>query len=187
MTISLNVTPERLKRLEDCANEMRVPDAGLHKHNYTPALIYFISLIKPKSMIEIGCYKGVSTEIFCILCDKVTVVDPFLYPEQEDFLTRMEPYKDKLTVIKGYSPDALKDIPDDSFDMCYIDGNHNFQAVLDDIKECRRVVKLGGILAGHDYEVIPQVTAAVILSMYGGEPEIKLTDSTWVTCNARRV
>ena len=179
------VTTKELERLNLVANELRVPEAGLHKHNYISTLVYFLSLLRPKSIIEIGCYRGISTEVFCILADKVTVVDPFIFPDaKEEFHKRMEPYKDKLTIIEGYSPDALKELPDGSFDMCYIDGDHNFQAVLKDIEACRRVVRFGGLLSGHDYEVVPQVTAAVIVGMRGREPEILLNDSTWVTCNA---
>ena len=181
----LQVTPEQLKQLQGVANEARVPAAGNHQHNYIPCLIYFLSLIKPKSIIEIGCYRGISTEAFLIFADHVTVIDPFLDPTiKEEFLKRVEPYKHKLTIIEGYSPKDLKDIPDGSFDMCYIDGDHNFPAVLDDIHECKRLVKHGGILAGHDYDVVAQVNAAVILALNGFEPEIFLGDSTWVTCNA---
>jgi predicted O-methyltransferase YrrM len=185
MSNYLNLTETELNRLASVCSELRVIEAGNHKHNFINGLLYFTSLVKPKSVIEIGCYKGTSTEMFCLLVDKVTVVDPFLYPEaKEEFYRRMEPYMHKLTIIEGYSPEALKDIPDGSFDMCYIDGNHDFEAVLKDIDECKRVVKHAGVLAGHDYEVVPQVTAAVILGLHGLEPEIVLNDSTWVTCNA---
>ncbi len=183
--LTLTVTPEQLTRLQVLSQEPRVPDAGTHVHNYIAPLIYFLSLVKPKSILEIGSFSGVSTEAFCLMCDSVTVVDPFLYPEAEErFNERLKPYVDKLTVIKGYSPVALKDIPDGSFDMCYVDGDHNLEAVMADITECRRLVRPGGILAGHDWNVVPQVNAAVILSLRGMNPLITIDDSTWVSCNS---
>ena len=184
MMIPLKVSSEELKRLCFVCGEQRVPEAGMHKHNYIWPLVYFLSMVKPKNVLEIGSYRGVSTEVLCLLCDKVTVVDPFLDPKiKEEFSLRMKPYLHKLTIIEGLSPSALKDIPTGTFDMCYIDGDHNLQSVLDDIKECSRVVERGGIISGHDYEVVSQVTAGVILGLQGMEPAIVLNDSTWITCN----
>ena len=46
---------------------------------------------------------------------------------------------------------ALEEIPDGSLDFVYIDGLHEFDAVITDIIGWIPKVKKGGIVAGHDY------------------------------------
>lgn len=62
---------------------------------------------------------------------------------------RLKPYNAKL--IRKFSMDAVKDFKDGSLDFVYIDGNHNFDYVMQDIIEWSKKVKKGGIIAGHDY------------------------------------
>jgi predicted O-methyltransferase YrrM len=41
-----------------------------------------------------------------------------------------------------------------SIDMVFIDGDHTGKAVLDDIQVALKVLKPGGLLCGHDYDVV---------------------------------
>ena len=67
------------------------------------------------------------------------------------------------TIIRKTSMDALEDVPDESLDFVYIDGNHEFDYVMTDIIFWTKKVKWGGVVAGHDYHafrrggVIPAV------------------------------
>ena len=45
-------------------------------------------------------------------------------------------------------------IPDDSCDFIYVDGDHSYAGCLADIKAYWPKVKVGGIMAGHDYDDI---------------------------------
>jgi hypothetical protein len=54
-------------------------------------------------------------------------------------------------VIQDFSLDVAKRTPDRSLDFVYIDGHHSFQATTNDIVEWSKKVKIGGIIAGHDY------------------------------------
>ncbi len=47
--------------------------------------------------------------------------------------------------------DAVKDFEDNSLDFVYIDANHEYDYVKQDITEWTKKVKPGGIVAGHDY------------------------------------
>jgi tetratricopeptide (TPR) repeat protein len=42
-------------------------------------------------------------------------------------------------------------LPDESLDFCYLDADHKYEAIAEDIKFWFPKVKQGGILAGHDY------------------------------------
>jgi hypothetical protein len=54
-------------------------------------------------------------------------------------------------ILKEYSCDAVNKFDDSSLDFVYIDANHTSAQVLDDITNWSKKVRLGGIVAGHDY------------------------------------
>lgn len=53
--------------------------------------------------------------------------------------------------IEEFSLEAAQQFDDESLDFVYIDGDHSYQAVMDDIEAWLPKVKPGGILAGDDY------------------------------------
>ena len=58
---------------------------------------------------------------------------------------------DHVVIIKEESQTALPVFESDSFDFIYLDGNHEKNACVLDIYNSIRLVKIGGIVAGHDY------------------------------------
>ena len=46
---------------------------------------------------------------------------------------------------------AAPEVPDGSLDFCYIDANHRYFEVAQDIRAWRPKVRPGGIICGHDY------------------------------------
>lgn len=56
-----------------------------------------------------------------------------------------------VEMIREFSMEAVDDFEDESLDFVYIDANHEFQNVVNDICEWQTKVKVGGIIAGHDY------------------------------------
>jgi|SRR3989338_3832258 len=54
-------------------------------------------------------------------------------------------------IIEKFSEDAVKDILDNSLDFVYIDGDHSYDLVMQDIIIWGRKVRKGGIMSGHDY------------------------------------
>lgn len=50
---------------------------------------------------------------------------------------------------------------DCSIDVVFIDGNHSYLSVFNDISAWERTVKPGGLICGHDYNVHPGVKQAV--------------------------
>ena len=47
--------------------------------------------------------------------------------------------------------DALADVKDESLDWVYVDGDHTFDFVMSDIIWWARKVRVGGIVAAHDF------------------------------------
>ncbi len=113
-----------------------------------------------KTGAEIGVNQGEYGIILCKAGLKVYGVDCW---ENYDGYKREGSYKSfyevaeqalkglDYTIIKKYSMDALKDIPDDSLDFVYIDANHTLPYVCADIFGWERKVRKGGIISGHDY------------------------------------
>lgn len=54
-------------------------------------------------------------------------------------------------LIKKLSLDAVKDFTKNSLDFVYLDGNHSFDYIMQDIIEWSKIVRPGGIVSGHDY------------------------------------
>lgn len=78
-------------------------------------------------------------------------------------LRKMSRFGDRYKHIRKWSVDGTDDVPDNSLDFIFIDANHNYEYVAEDIKVWTPKVKLGGIIGGHDYTpfVFPGVVRAV--------------------------
>ena len=72
------------------------------------------------------------------------------------------PYADRCRLVRAFSMDAVRDVPTESLDFCYIDGNHEFDYVMQDLIEWSKRVAPGGIVAGHDYHRLPKRRVQVI-------------------------
>ena len=86
----------------------------------------------------------------------------------------------KAHIVKKFSIDAVKDFSDGSLDFVYIDGNHEYKYVKEDIEIWAPKVHKGGIVAGHDWYVTPTGNHGVInaVSEYVSKHRynLKLTD-----------
>ena len=62
---------------------------------------------------------------------------------------RLAPYNCEL--VRKFSMDAVKDFAPNSLDFVYIDANHEFRYMVDDLHEWSKRVRKGGVVAGHDF------------------------------------
>jgi len=62
-------------------------------------------------------------------------------------------YEQRIKWVKKKSAEASKLIADDSLDFVYIDGNHSYDSVREDILLYYPKLKKGGFLSGHDYDL----------------------------------
>lgn len=114
---------------------------------------------------EIGVLLGDHSKMLCEANPRLHLfsIDPWqVYRDYADLTTQKDfdyvykTAKEKLhpyncTILRKKSMDAVKDFPDENFDFVYIDGNHEFTSEANDIHEWQKKVKMGGIVAGHDY------------------------------------
>ncbi len=57
----------------------------------------------------------------------------------------------RISIHRGHSVDVLAQFPDEFFDWVYIDGNHLYEHVKEDLELSFQKVRLGGLITGDDY------------------------------------
>lgn len=72
---------------------------------------------------------------------------------------QLTPFSGRHAFIFQYSMEAVKDFADNSLDFVYIDADHHYKTVKEDIEEWAKKVKPGGKVCGDDF--IKEVQTAV--------------------------
>ncbi len=69
------------------------------------------------------------------------------YQQMRDYAKQEQ----RILLMRGLSTQMARFIPDGSLDFVFIDGNHAYTPVLEDMDTWFPKVKVGGIFSGHDY------------------------------------
>lgn len=124
---------------------------------------------------EIGVWRGEYSEILCRVNPNLHLfsvdawqLNSYESKVQEMALNTTQEYFDgkykeavkrlaryNCTIVKKDSMVALQDFPDNSLDFVYIDANHDFVNFTNDLHYWLKKVRVGGIMAGHDYAFYP--------------------------------
>jgi predicted O-methyltransferase YrrM len=72
-----------------------------------------------------------------------------------------------ITLVKARSTEAAQRIPDESLDFVFIDANHDYEYVVEDIAAWSKKVRKGGLVCGHDYVVNTEFNFGVIDAVNG--------------------
>ena len=114
---------------------------------------------------EIGVYRGEFTKLFCEAGMKMSAIDPWMAylgagrsenkadkqdVNYESAKQTLSPFPD-CKLIRKTSMKALEEFEDNSLDFAYIDGDHRFKFIAEDLVEWSKKVKVGGVISGHDY------------------------------------
>lgn len=151
---------------------------------------------KNLQIVEIGSYCGESGEIIASTFPNSTLncVDPWekyteegsVYDlnEQEIVLNEAEVIFD--SVLARYSnmkKNKLASIQyanllaPESIDFVYIDGNHQYSSVKEDLSTWMTKVKPGGVIAGHDYGW--ETVSRAINEFFNQPPVAVFSDGSW--------
>jgi predicted O-methyltransferase YrrM len=147
-----------MKKLEELLGEKRCaynPQKDIPEINFCRGLYDLVRecVTKDTVMVEIGCHRGVSTELFAMHCKKIYAVDPWQEPKAQtaklEFEERLKGY-DNIETIVDFSANACRLFDNESVDLVYIDGQHSYEAIKEDFHCWWPKIKIGGVISGHD-------------------------------------
>ncbi len=111
-----------------------------------------------KRGVEVGVGEGIYSEVLLQANPKLKLygVNPYISEETAGNLRtavkKLTPHK-KYTIIKKTSMEAVKDFENKSLDFVYIDANHEYSYVFEDIVKWNKKIKKGGIISGYAYRL----------------------------------
>jgi predicted O-methyltransferase YrrM len=148
-------------------------------------------------IVEIGSYCGSgstiiantfkNSKLFCVDPWEKYVEDCSIYDinKQELELKEAEQIFDKKilnynNVIKNKmaSIEFAKNITNETIDFVYIDGNHQYSSVKEDIEIWKPKIKQGGIIGGHDYHW--ESVQRAIHEHFKSPPDKTFIDGSWL-------
>jgi len=158
--------------LKEHRKYFRINNRGFGEDAFHSMWYFIFNIYKPKKILEIGVYRGQTLTLFSLLTKILQIskaeihgISPFTNDGDEvsNYL-KLDYYEDvnlnidnfKLTNIslhKGYSTDSdiiSKVIESHCWDLIYIDGNHDYEVVLEDFNNCAQNLKKGGIVVLDD-------------------------------------
>jgi predicted O-methyltransferase YrrM len=109
-----------------------------------------------KKGAEIGVFDGRFSEVICETIPGVELfcIDSWeigkIFPKKKIAVERLSKYPN-VTIMHNTSLDAVKVINDRSLDFVFIDGEHSYPSVKEDIEAWTPKIKIGGIVSGHDF------------------------------------
>ncbi|MCE9562621.1 MAG: class I SAM-dependent methyltransferase [Planctomycetes bacterium] len=133
---------------------------------------------------EVGCFRGVSTEVFALLAREVVAIDSWEGLDNRQAQTSFKTVADRyanITCVQARSPGAASQFPNGHFDLVYIDGDHSDESVRADLIAWIPKVRAGGWLAGHDFSH-ESGTGGVIRAVNEvlGKPQRVFSDRSWL-------
>lgn len=150
-----------------CPSENRSPDEcyPLILDATRIDLAWLLGLLEFKIGAELGVERGKYSEVLCegvpglhLICvdswassqgyrEHVSESDlDRFYEETQARLSRFD-----VEIVRKWGVAAAREIPDASLDFVYIDANHEYSHVRNDIYYWAPKVRTGGIVAGHDF------------------------------------
>jgi len=137
-----------------------------------PSFVDFLSRTngKPITAVEIGVSQGFNSALMLTMCPnlKLYSVDHYVdmfhiwdgsgeFTEEKKInykifaINLLTPFGDRCKQIFEPSMEAVKYFLNESLDYIYIDGDHRYEPVCNDLKYWYPKLKIGGVFAGHDY------------------------------------
>jgi hypothetical protein len=156
--------------LDDIKNELDNSD----EKKYLNSRSSLLNLLPKKSRcVEIGIWKGEFSKKILEIVDPIEfhLIDPWklyddpvhqnsLYGKNIDQNTldlifqsthKLFLNYDNIFIHRDFSKNALKKFNDDYFDWIYIDGDHAYSSILNDLELSYQKIKKDGIICGDDY------------------------------------
>lgn len=66
---------------------------------------------------------------------------------------RLQKFGARSKILRGFSADMAKQVPDNSLGIIHLDGDHSYEGVMSDLNSWFPKVVSGGVISGHDYKM----------------------------------
>lgn len=137
--------------------------------NREVAIPEILNKLQAKTAVEVGVFKAqFSKHLLKNWKGTLWMVDPWrAFEEGEGYvdasnhkrhqtayleaMQNIKGYESRAFMLRGLSLDMVSRFEDNSLDLVYIDGNHAYDWVKEDIELWWPKIKKGGTIAGHDY------------------------------------
>ena len=132
--------------------------------------VEFVNSFASQQIAEIGVYRGDFAQALLQQCERITryyMIDPWKHLTDwnkpanhhdaqleayfEETKARTEFAAGKRCILRGKTVDVIDQIPDQTLDFAYIDGDHTLKGVTVDLMCVYPKVRIGGFLTGDDF------------------------------------
>ncbi len=172
-----NIAPKWLKEHREY---FKMDFRGFGEDAFHALWYKLFSEYKPKNILEIGVFRGQTLSLFSLLSLKLNLssniygISPFTnvgdsvsyYPSSiqyyDDVIKNFNNFNLPLPkLLKGYSNDKniIESLENKNFDLIYIDGNHEYEAVKDDFFTYSRFLSTNGLIVLDDSSLFTNYVA----------------------------
>lgn len=170
--------------------------------NNKRGIIEKIDFGKDILVAEVGTYTGFFAEqmLLNLYIKKLYCIDPYEYEKYDDSSCnemkrakkianrRLNHWKSVKRIFKP-SMESLEEVPNE-LDLIYIDGNHLYKYVKEDIENWYKKLKVGGILSGHDINTYYNKGVVKAVLEFCNEKNLELNiykEDWWVVKSSEKI
>ncbi|MDC0358719.1 class I SAM-dependent methyltransferase, partial [Oligoflexia bacterium] len=151
---------------EDTPGKIHRNNFGSENYNILRNLLVWCSIVKLQRGAEIGTFLGDTSFHLLAEISALTLfsIDPWdkyegykeyngeiLCANEQKARARLKCFGERSVIIKDFSVSAAEQFETESLDFVFIDGNHSYDFVKEDIRAWYPKVRPGGLFSGHDY------------------------------------
>lgn len=140
-------------------------------------------------VVEVGTFQGESTELLAIAFKNVWTIDPYigytyfgiaLSEIEKKFIDKVLSKHSNIHKLKTTSVEASEQFQNESVDFVYIDGDHSYASVKQDILTWLPKIRTGKYIGGHDYTLVDMKEVCQAVDEIVGPPDLVFDDNSWI-------
>lgn len=109
---------------------------------------YLVDTFQVKTAIEVGVLHGYFSDVLLSAGVNLIGIDIEKLPRISD-LERI--WREKFKFVEKTSVNAINDFDNESLDLIYLDNDHSYEYVIEELFGWWPKLKIGGLMTGHDY------------------------------------